>query len=54
LVDLKEHSGKIMGYSCGVNSQKKIAILPIDWIHPQCYQKHGAGIGVSRALFKPV
>ena len=37
-----------MGYSCGVNSQKKIAILPIDWIHPQCYQKHGAGIGVSR------
>jgi len=45
---------KNMGYSCGVNSQKKTTILPIDWIQPQCYQKHSARIGVSRALFKPV
>jgi len=54
MVDLKKQSAKNMGYSCGVYSQKKITILPIDWIQPQCYQKHSARIGVSRALFKPV
>jgi len=53
-VDLKVQSAKNMGYSWGVNSQKKDTHLPIDWIQPQCYQKHGARIGVSRALFKPV
>jgi hypothetical protein len=47
-------SVKNMGYSCGVTAQKKIQILPVAWIQPQCYQKHGARIGVSRALFKPV
>jgi len=54
LMDLKEQSAKNTTYICGVNSQRKITILSIDWIQHQCYQKHGAGIGVSRALFKPV
>jgi hypothetical protein len=53
-VDLKAQFDKSIGSSCGVNSRKKIHILSIDWIKLQCYQKHDARIGISRALFKPV
>jgi hypothetical protein len=53
-VDLKVYSAKKTGSSCGVDPKIKIQIFSIDWIQPQCYQKYGARIGVSRALFKPV
>jgi hypothetical protein len=54
VADLKVQSKKIRVLVAVSFHERRYAFLPIDWIQTQCYQKHGARIGVLRALFKPV